>query len=245
MVLLPGREAGRGLGGRDPRRDRRGQPADVRARLLDPLRRDRAAARGRRRHGRAEGSGAPRPAPVRGGQGRALPDGYRAGRDRERASSCSPTRADRRRSRRDHRDHVQGRGETDLFGEQSVLCGGATGAGAGGVRDPRRGRVRPAPRLLRDAARAEADRRPHVREGRPGGCATRSEHRRVRRHDPRPEGHRPRGPGGDEAGPRGHPVGRVREGGSPRTAREPRTSTGCATRRPDTRSSRSGRTCAR
>ena len=38
--------------------------------------------------------------------------------------------------------------ETDLFGEQSVLCGGATEL-VRRVRDARRGRLRPAARLLR------------------------------------------------------------------------------------------------
>ena len=43
-----------------------GQPPDVRPRLRDPLRPDRAAARGRRRHGRPQGPGPPGPPPVRG-----------------------------------------------------------------------------------------------------------------------------------------------------------------------------------
>ena len=45
MILLPGREAGADLAGRDLRRDRGRQPADVRPRLRDPLRADRAASR--------------------------------------------------------------------------------------------------------------------------------------------------------------------------------------------------------
>ena len=53
--------------------------------------------------------------------------------------------------------------ETDLFGEQAVLCGGALRAGQGRVRDARRGRVPARGRLLRVPARAEADRRPDVR----------------------------------------------------------------------------------
>ena len=57
------RTPGRDLGSGDPRRDRRGQPADVRPRLLDPLRPDRAAARRRRRHGGPEGARAPGPQP--------------------------------------------------------------------------------------------------------------------------------------------------------------------------------------
>ena len=55
MVLLPDEKQARGLGERDPRRDRARQPAAVRPRLLDPLRADRPRPGGRRRHGRPEG----------------------------------------------------------------------------------------------------------------------------------------------------------------------------------------------
>ena len=56
--------------------------------------------------------------------------------------------------------------ETDLFGEQAVLCGGTSRAGQGGLRDPGQGRLPAGDRLLRVPPRAEADRGPHVR-GRP------------------------------------------------------------------------------
>ena len=49
--------------------------------------------------------------------------------------------------------------ETDLFGEQAVLCGGASRARPGRLRDARRGRLRPGDGLLRVPARAQADRR--------------------------------------------------------------------------------------
>ena len=69
-----------------------GRGAPVRARLLDPLRPDRAARRPRRDHGRAEGPRPHRPPPVRGGLRHAGADRRRAGRERPaRASSRSPT----------------------------------------------------------------------------------------------------------------------------------------------------------
>ena len=52
--------------------------------------------------------------------------------------------------------------ETDLFGEQAVLCGGASPAGAVRLRDARRGGLPAGGRLLRVPARAQAHRRPHV-----------------------------------------------------------------------------------
>ena len=71
--------------------------------------------------------------------------------------------------------------ETDLFGEQAVLCGGASELVQAGFEtlveagyDPRDG-------LLRVPARAQADRRPDVREG-PGRDALLDlQHGRVRR----------------------------------------------------------------
>ena len=147
------REAGRGLGDRDLRRDRPGQPAHVRARLRDPLRPDRAARRGRRRHGGAEGARAPRPPPVRGGQGRALPDGDRPGRHRQRPRAGARLRVrHRRRARRDHRDDLQGRVRDRPVRRAVGALRRRDRARARRLRDPGRGRLRPAPRLLRDAS---------------------------------------------------------------------------------------------
>ena len=53
--------------------------------------------------------------------------------------------------------------ETDLFGEQAVLCGGMSRLVKHGLRDAGRGRLPAGDRLLRVPARAEADRRPDVR----------------------------------------------------------------------------------
>ena len=84
MILRARRAPPRGLGERTPRRHRRGQHAAVRPRLLDPLRRDRAARRGRRRDGRAQGPRPPRAPPVHRRQRRPRPDRGRAGRHRQR-----------------------------------------------------------------------------------------------------------------------------------------------------------------
>ena len=164
-----------------PRRDR-AQPAprldaDVRARLQHPLRRDRARATDidvimiapkgpghlvRRQY--TQGIGVPGPdrgrTRTRPATRTALALAYGHGIGGARAGVIETTFAEET--------------ETDLFGEQAVLCGGATRAGPGGLRDARRGRLPARDRLLRVPARAEADRRPDVR-GRPrAACATRS-----------------------------------------------------------------------
>ena len=64
--------------------------------------------------------------------------------------------------------------ETDLFGEQAVLCGGRLGARQDGVRDARRGRLPARARVLRDDARAEADRRPACTAAASTSCASAS-----------------------------------------------------------------------
>ena len=153
---------------------------------------------------------------------------------------------DRRRPRRGHRDHLQGRVRDRPLRRADGALRRRDRARPRRVRDPGRGRLRPAPRLLRDPARAEADRRPDVREGRPGHALLDLEHGRVRRHDPRAAGDRPRGARGDEADPRRHPVGRVRQAsGSPRTEPGRRTSPHARGEPPATRSRPWARTCAR
>ena len=52
--------------------------------------------------------------------------------------------------------------ETDLFGEQAVLCGGTAALVKMALRDAGRGRLPARARLLRDDARAQAHRRPDV-----------------------------------------------------------------------------------
>ena len=81
--------------------------------------------------------------------------------------------------------------ETDLFGEQVVLCGGLTALGAGRVRDARRGGLPARVGLLRVPPRAEAHHRPHVRAGHLRHALLDLRHRRVRRPHPRLRGSSP------------------------------------------------------
>ena len=71
--------------------------------------------------------------------------------------------------------------ETDLFGEQALLCGGVVGPGQGGLRDARRGRLPAGAGLLRDDARAQAHRRPDVPRRPQLHALQRQRHGRVRR----------------------------------------------------------------
>ena len=123
------RAAPPGLGGRGPRRHRRGQPAALRPRLLRALRRGRAARRAstsrssrpkgpghlvRRQY--TEGSGVPgldrHPRRTRPATPQALALAYAKGIGCTRGGVIETTFKDET--------------ETDLFGEQAVLCGGAS-----------------------------------------------------------------------------------------------------------------------
>ena len=100
------REARRGLPRADRRRHRARQHAAVRPRLLDPLRRGRAAAGGRRRADRPQGPRPPRPPPVPRGLGRARADRRRPGRVRLRQGP-------RARLLQGHRLHARRRDRDD------------------------------------------------------------------------------------------------------------------------------------
>ncbi len=76
--------------------------------------------------------------------------------------------------------------ETDLFGEQAVLCGGVLGPGQGRLPDPRRRRLPAGDRLLRVHARAEAHRGPHVPRRAQLHALLGLRHRRARRLHRRP-----------------------------------------------------------
>ena len=80
--------------------------------------------------------------------------------------------------------------ETDLFGEQAVLCGGASQLVHVRLRGAHRGRLPARGRLLRVPARAEADRRPDVRGRHRQAALVGLRHRGVRRLRLRPAGHR-------------------------------------------------------
>ena len=128
MILLPDELPPPGLGAGDPRRHRRGQHDAVRPRLLDPLRRGRAARRASTsamvapkgpghlvRRQFTEGSGVPGLIAVEQdatGNARALALAYAKGIGCTRGGVIETTFKDET--------------ETDLFGEQAVLCGGAS-----------------------------------------------------------------------------------------------------------------------
>lgn len=92
--------------------------------------------------------------------------------------------------------------ETDLFGEQVVLCGGTAALVKAGFETLTEAGLPAGDRVLRVPARAEADRGPHVR-GRPGQDALVDlRDRRVGRLRHRPADHHGRHQGRDEEGPR-------------------------------------------
>ena len=102
--------------------------------------------------------------------------------------------------------------ETDLFGEQAVLCGGAERAGEGRFRNARRSWLSARDGLLRVHARVEADRRP-VLPGRPELHAVqREQHGRVRRLHPRPANCDGRDEEGNEEDPDRNSGRQIREG---------------------------------
>ena len=124
----PRRAAPRGLRERRPRRHRRGQPAALRPRLLDPLRRGRAARRRRRRRSsrpraRATSSAASTSrAPASPASSRST----RTPRATPRRSRSPTPRASAAPAAASSRRRFKEETETDLFGEQAVLCGGAS-----------------------------------------------------------------------------------------------------------------------
>ena len=79
--------------------------------------------------------------------------------------------------------------ETDLFGEQAVLCGGVSELVTRRLRDARGRRLRPQARVLRVPPRAQADRGPDVREGHHRDAPLDLQHGRVRRPHARQADH--------------------------------------------------------
>ena len=132
-----------------------------------------------------------------------------------RARVLAYARGARLHPRRRARDHVQG-GDRD----RPVRRAGApvrrrVGAGQGGVRDARRGRLPAGARVLRDDARAQAHRRPDVPRRPQLHALLGQRHGGVRRLRLRPARHRGR-QGRDEGRPVRHPERRVRRpAGSP------------------------------
>ena len=85
--------------------------------------------------------------------------------------------------------------ETDLFGEQAVLCGGVTELVRAGYETLVEAGYDERLAYFEVPARAQADRRPDVREGHRRHALLDLQHGRVRRHDPRQAGDRRRRPG--------------------------------------------------
>ena len=80
--------------------------------------------------------------------------------------------------------------ETDLFGEQSVLCGGLTELIRAGYETLVEAGYTPGDGVLRVPARGEADRRSHLRGRHRQHALLDQQHGRVRRHDARQAHHR-------------------------------------------------------
>ena len=135
--------------------------------------------------------------------------------------------------------------ETDLFGEQAVLCGGASQLVHVRLRGAHRGRLPARGRLLRVPARAEADRRPDVRGRHRQAALVGLRHRGVRRLRLRPAGHRRAREGEHEGRPGGHPERLLRPAVHRRPGRRrARSSRRCAPRASSTRSRAPAASCA-
>ena len=173
--------AGRVRGGDRPE-PRRGRRTAVRARLQHPLRAGAAARGPRRDHGRAEGAGPHRSAALHAGLGTPALVAVAqdaSGRARDVALAYAMAIGSGRAGVLE--TTFKEETETDLFGEQTVLCGGVTELIRAGLRDARRCGVPARDRLLRVPPRAQADRRPDL-GGRPLLHALLDlGHRRVRR----------------------------------------------------------------
>ena len=141
-MLLPGRPAAGGVRERGRAEHRAGRRAALRARLQRPLRPDRAAARPRRDHGRAEGPGPHRPAALRRGLRHAGDRRGRAGRERARPRPRARLRRrHRRRARRHGRDDLRrGNGDRPLRRAGRALRR-RLAADPARLRDARRGRA--------------------------------------------------------------------------------------------------------
>ena len=165
MMLMPDEHIAATYKERRRAEHQEGRDARVRARLQHPLRPGRAARRPRRRHDRAEGARATRCARPTS-QGGGVPmliavhqDASKKARDLALSYAAAIGGARAGVIETNFREET----ETDLFGEQVVLCGGAGRADQGRLRDADRGGLRAGDGVLRVPARGEADRRPDLR----------------------------------------------------------------------------------
>ena len=135
--------------------------------------------------------------------------------------------------------------ETDLFGEQAVLCGGASQLVHVRLRGPHRGRLPARGGLLRVPPRAQAHRRPDVRGRHRQAALVGLRHRRVRRLRLRPARHHARREEEHGGRARRHQERRVRRALHHRHGQRLARSSPSSARRPRrTRSSRPVASCA-
>ncbi len=136
--------------------------------------------------------------------------------------------------------------ETDLFGEQAVLCGGVTALVKAGLRDADRGGLPAGDGLLRVHARAQADRGPDVPRRDAVHAPLHQRHGRVRGLHPRPARHHRGHPRRDAPDSGGSPERLLRQGVAGREPRGPRQfRSACGRRTATTRSSASAPRCGR
>ena len=145
----------------------RRQGARLRPRLQHPLRSHPAARRLRRDHDRPEGPRPPRAPHLHRGRRRAGADRRRPGRHRGRPRDIALSYADAIGGTRAGviETTFAEETETDLFGEQAVLCGGLTALVQAGFETLTEAGYAARDGLLRVPARGEAHRRPDVRRG--------------------------------------------------------------------------------
>ena len=198
--------------------------------------------------GRAEGPGPPPAQRLRAGRRRAGAVRGRAGPVRaRRAHGAWPTPAGIGSTRAGVLETTfKEETETDLFGEQALLCGGVSALVKAAFETLVEAGYQPELAYFETHARAQADRRPHVPRRPQLHALLGQRHRRVRRLR-RPDRGVDRGrQGRDEGRPDRHPERVVRDaldrGPGGRRRRVPAS---CARETGTTRSSRSGRTCGR
>ena len=167
---------------------RRAEPAGrrravLRPRLQHPVRLHQAPGRRGRRHGRAEGPGPPGAPRVRGRQGRARAwsPSSRTPPARRCRSRCPTPRRSAAPAPASSRRRSPRRPRPTCSASRPCSAAACRALVTGRLRDAHRGRLPARDRLLRVPARAEADRRPHVRGRHRQAALVGVRHRRVRR----------------------------------------------------------------
>ena len=182
MMLLPDEHHRRSLQGVDRAEPQERRVARVRARLQHPLRPDPAARGPRRLDGGAQGARPHGALDLRRGRRHAvLIAVYRNPSKKARDMAIVLRLGDRRRQGRHHRDQLQGRDRDRPVRRADRAVRRLRRAGQGRLRHPGRRGLRAGDGVLRVPARAQADRRPHVRGRHRHHELLDLEQRRVRR----------------------------------------------------------------